>query len=151
MINQRLDENCVDDLIQFSEDFADQGFPYRLTESVAARYCSGANPTDPTAQTYGIYFDGEKLVAVMTATFCFVFPHKDNPSGRIVHISGVYTCPEFRSLGCATRLLESVARDAKQYFDADYLCCDSTLPAFFKKHGFYDSNDERLWMEIKEK
>ena len=32
----------------------------------------------------------------MTATYMFVMPHKDSPSGRIVQISGAYTNPNYR-------------------------------------------------------
>lgn len=57
-----------------------EGFPYPITEDVARIYCQGRDATAPGVQTYGV-FEDDKLVSVMTATFCVVFPCEDSPSG----------------------------------------------------------------------
>ena len=118
---QKLDNHHIKDLMAISEA---EGFPYPITEDVARIYCQGRDATAPGVQTYGV-FEDDKLVSVMTATFCLVFPCEDSPSGRIAHISGAYTLPDCRHRHYATELLTAIEADAKA-FGADYLCCDST-------------------------
>ena len=146
MINLRLDENMISDLVRLSDQ---EDFPYHLTKEDAARFCIGTTPTEQSVQTYGAYHDGKDLVSVMTATFCRIFPHKDSPNGKMVHISGAYTHPEYRNQGHALTLLNAIERDAVS-FGADYLCCDSTVDTLYQKAGFVSSpqNEERMWKKL---
>ena len=63
---QKLDNHHIKDLMAISEA---EGFPYPITEDVARIYCQGRDATAPGVQTYGV-FEDDKLVSVMTATFC---------------------------------------------------------------------------------
>ncbi len=137
MINFRLDENSVDDLISMT------GINKELAKSI----CSGENPVSPCTQVYGCYEHNE-LVAIMTATYSIVFPHEDGT--RMVHISGARTKLEHRNKGFATTLLRAIERDAIEGFHADYLCCDSTANELYKKNGFQEapSNESRLWKQL---
>lgn len=140
MINQRLDKSAVPDLVELS---GNADFPYPLTESAAYIYCKGTRPLLPTTQTYGMYYDGVRLVSVMTATFCYIFPYADCPGGKAVYISGAYTHPDFRNRRCATHLLEAIERDAAM-FGADYLCCDSAADGLCEKYGFIRISTDKI-------
>lgn len=146
MANMRLNRGSAADLAAFSET---EGFPYILNEDTARLYCRGTAPTGPGVQTYGIYDENGMLAAVMTATFCLVFPHSDSPHGRIVHISGAFTRRNCRDQHHASTLLEAIEDDARRYFGADYLCCDSTADKLYVSHGFIRTCGEtRLWKPL---
>ncbi len=144
---QKLDKTKISDLLAIS---AAEGFPCKLTEEAAEFYCRGKEPADEGVRTYGVFTDN-RLVSVMTATFCTVFPHKDSPKGRIVHISGAYTLPEFRHRHYAFELLKKIEADAAE-FGADYLCCDSTADGLYLSRGFEPApkNETRMWKALSE-
>ena len=140
MINFRLDENSVDDLLALTKG----EFP--ITREEALAICSSVHPTMPCTRVYGCYHNGTELVASMTATYSIVFPHADG--SRIVHISGASTRPDMRHKGLATTLLEAIESDARDYFHADYLCCDSIADKFYEKNGYRLAQESRLWKKI---
>ena len=145
MINLRLDENNIDELLELVKD------KYPLTEELARSICIGAHPINPCTQVYGAFSNENgksELVSIMSATYCIVFPHRDGT--RIVHISGVYTKDNFRHPGHASTLLKAIEEDAKTYFQADYICCDSTVDELYKKNGFQEApaDESRLWKPL---
>ena len=144
---QKLDDHHIHDLAQLS---GAQGFPYPIAEDSARVYCRNRGASDPGVQTYGVFEEG-KLVSVMTATFCVVFPCDDSPSGRIAHISGAYTLPAFRHRHYAAELLTAIQADAVA-FGADYLCCDSTADGLYRSFGMYPTSDDetRMWKKLNE-
>lgn len=143
---RKLNHHHIRDLIAIS---GAEGFPYPITEDIARVYCQNREASDTGVQTYGI-FEDDKLVSVMTATFCMVFPCEDSPSGRIAHISGAYTLPDHRHRHYATALLSAIEADAKA-FGADYLCCDSTADGLYLRFGMHPTSDEetRMWKKLK--
>ncbi len=145
MINLRLDKNNINELLNFTNGI------YPLTNDIAEQICWGTHPIAPCTQVYGAFHNENgksELASIMTATYCIVFPHKDGT--RMVHISGAYTKDEFRHQGYASALLKAIERDAKDYFYADYICCDSTANELYKRHGFSIAPDKetRLWKQI---
>ena len=140
----RLTKENIPDLIKLSQQ---DDFPFKLNEKMLKEYCKGEDPIKMCVQTYGVY-DDEKLIAVMTASYLNVFFHKDSPHGKTVQISGAYVIPERRSEGFGTMLLEAIKTDAKEYFKADYLCCDTYAPDFFFKNSFIISSEDRMWIMI---
>ncbi len=144
MINLRLNESNIDELLDFCKG------KYPLTKEVAHNICLGTHPVNPCTQVYGIFYNENgksKLVAIMTATYSIVFPHEDGT--RIVHISGAYTKDNFRNKGYASDLLKAIERDARDYFHADYMCCDSVANELYKKNGFKEPDVEtRLWKPL---
>ena len=143
MINLRLDENNIDELLDFCEG------KYPLTREVAHDICVGTHPVSPCTQVYGAFCNENgksELVAIMTATYCIVFPHRDGT--RIVHVSGAYTKDNFRHQGYASALLRAIEKDARTYFHADYICCDSVADSLYEKHGFQRASVTRLWKQL---
>ena len=155
---KRLTKNDIKDLINLNIE-AGNDFPYNLVGSnnlydITTYYSTGELPDKPMTQIYGYFTDISyydktvKLIGVMTATFSFVFPHKDNPNGRIVHISGAYVLRDYRHKYIATELLKYIERNAIEYFKADYLCCDSSADDLYYNNGFKQSNESRLWKPL---
>ncbi len=144
-ILHRLDKSCISALLELS---GSDGFPYVLTEEAAAIYCCGKAPANEGVQTYGIFTD-DRLVSVMAATFCVVFPCEDSPTGRIVHISGAYTLPAYRHRHYASDLLTMIEADAL-CFGADYICCDSTADGLYLRFGMEPTSEHetRMWKRI---
>ncbi|MBR3265060.1 MAG: GNAT family N-acetyltransferase [Erysipelotrichaceae bacterium] len=140
----RMKSENIDDLVEFSKQ---DGFPYAVDRNMLKEYCQGADPIKMCVQTYGVY-DDDHLISVMTATYQKVFFHPDSPSGNIVHISGAYTVPQRRSQGYGTLLLNLITKEAKEYFKADYICCDTTNVPYFSKNGFVPSNEDRMWKQL---
>ena len=145
MINLRLNENNIEELLGFCEG------KYLLSKEVARNICIGAHPVNPCTQVYGAFFNENgisELSAIMTATYSIVFPHRDG--SRMVHVSGAYTKDDFRHQGYASALLKAIERDAKDYFHADYICCDSTANRLYKKNGFHEAptDETRLWKQL---
>ena len=133
----RLNANNMSDLLTLT----DGKYP------PAREICSAVPPVAPCTRVYGCYADGE-LVAMMTATYSIVFPHKDG--SRMVQISGAYTKEEYRHQGLATKLLSLIQYDAMKYFHADYLCCDSTANGLYEKFGFKSAPEDetRMWKKV---
>ncbi len=140
----RLKEENIPDLVAFTRQ---EGFPMETDEEMVRNYCLGKDPVDMCAQTYAVY-DGDELIAVMTASFLNVFYHPDSPHGKTVHISGAFTKAERRRQGFGTMLLEKIMEDAKNCFGADYLCCDTVSPQFFGKNGFIINAEDRMWIRL---
>ena len=145
MKNFRLDENNISELLAFVDGI------YPLTEEIARKICVGTDPACPCTQVYGAFDNkGEHsvLASIMTATYSVVFPHKDG--SRIVHLSGAYTKDDFRHQGYASILLNAIEKDARYYFYADYICCDSTANELYLKNGFKvaPAEETRLWKQL---
>jgi len=145
MINFRLDENNIDELLEFVDG------KYPLTEEIAHSICIGSHPVNPCTQVYGAFSNENgksELISIMTATYCIVFPHEDGT--RMVHISGAYTKDNFRHQGYASILLNAIEKDARKYFHADYMCCDSTVNELYERHGFEKApvGEFRLWKRL---
>ena len=145
MINFRLDRNQTGDLLCLAAG------RYPLTEETAREICGGGHPSAPCTQVYGAYANGNgksELVAIMTATYSIVFPHKDG--SRMCHVSGAYTREDMRHQGYASALMRAIERDAAECFHADYLCCDSTADALYRHMGFVPAPEDetRLWKKL---
>ena len=137
-----LDETCVKDLIELSKA---PDFPCELDFEKAEIYCG----LDKSIRTFGKYNNAHRLVSVVTVTFIRVFPSKDSPNGKIAHISGAYTLPEYRGKGIMTKMLDMIIHIAKKH-GADYLCCDSIADDLYYKCGFIkpSHNETRLWKPL---
>ena len=140
----RLTKENMADLIEFSRQ---EGFPFAVDEEMIRDYCRGDDPVSMCVQTYGVY-DDDHLISIMTASYLNVFYHPDSPKGKTVHISGAFTRPEQRSKGYGKMLLDKITEDSRIYFGADYLCCDTISPQFFRKYGYVVSSEERMWIRI---
>ena len=143
MKNDRLSRDRVADLLHLAEVGR-----YPLNEKLAGELCSAEDPTGPCTLVYGLDDEDGNLVSIMTATYSITFPHEDGY--RMVHISGAYTREDCRHQGLASRLLSSIERDARTYFKAHYLCCDSTARELYERSGFQEAPEDetRMWKPL---
>jgi len=134
------EEDCLN-LIELSKEL---DFPCTLDYELAKIYCTGNS-----VETYGIYEDN-KLVSIMTATFCRVFPCQDSPTGKVIHISGAYTHPDYRHKGYASYILNYIEKIGRLY-NNDYICCDSIADNLYINNGFIKAqkNESRLWKPLR--
>ena len=139
MVVRRLEVKDIFDLFGFVDD------SHQISMELALMLCGGEKPSHPCAQIYGA-FEGAEMVSMITATYCVVYPHKDGT--KIVQLSGAYTKESERGKGYASAILEMIEHDAKVYFNADYLCCDSSADELYYKHGFKKSDESRLWKPL---
>jgi predicted acetyltransferase len=142
-MNYRLNSNNVKAIIDISKC---DDFPIEINENIASIYCNNKDSIETGTYTYGVFME-EKLVSVMTATYLLVFPHPDNPNGKITHISGAYTRPEYRHRGLASVLLKEIEKDS-MLFGSDYICCYSSADKLYEKYGFKYSTESRMWKII---
>ncbi len=144
-MNYRLTWRSISDLVKISNI---KNESYKIYKKDVKQFCKGLRPKNGTVQTYGIY-EGKQLVSIMTATYMKVFPHIHSKKGKIVHITGAYTLPEYRNKGYATKLLKAIEKDAYRY-SADYLCCDSTADDLYINNEFIyaPDNEKRMWKPL---
>lgn len=136
---KKLSIKDVDKLVLLSQE---EDFPCELDKTTAEKYCQG----NLSCQTYGLFVDNV-LVSVMTSSLCQIFPHPDNKTGNIIHISGAYTKKQFRGRYYATTILKEIEKDAIN-IHADYMCCDSSADELYLKCGFTKSSETRLWKQL---
>lgn len=123
----------------------------KLSKKQAKKFCKCVHNKDchkSISQVYGIY-DGNTLIAVMTATFCYMFPTEHSKNGKMCHVSGAFTLPKYRHQGYASKILKAIEKDARK-FGADYICCDSLADDFYIKAGwmFLEEEQSRMYKRL---
>ena len=150
MINNRLNGASITNLIKFSEEHFDG---MELAVSTACDLCDDTDPVKMCTRAYGVYKNqgnAKKLASILIAVFEQVFPNAHTSSGKVCYVSCVYTAPEFRRMGLATRLLDAVEYDAFNYFKADTLVGEANASTLYLKNGFkLDENNNRYYKQIR--
>ena len=131
MKNNRLDEDCVQDLVKLSKE---PDFPYRLTPSGAEKFCCTKYIKENTIQTYGVY-EGDTLVSIATATYTGVFPFYYPHHGLAAFVDGFFTIKEFRENNYEDTLIKAILKDAELY-GADYVIVVCEKDEVMKNYGF---------------
>ena len=60
-------------------------------------------------------FDGDRIVGTSGMSFAEKPPYFSCPSGKLGILSSMYTDPDYRRMGIATRLLDRVVNEAREY------------------------------------
>jgi len=83
-------------------------------------------------------FDGDRLIATSGVNFYRTPPNPKNTTGKTAYVSNIYTRPEYRGQGIATRLFAMAAAEAQRHG-----CGKAVLHAtdigrpLYEKYGFY--------------
>lgn len=95
-------------------------------------------------------FDDTNLIGIVGIFPYKRLPHIDYPNGYIAEIGALYVKEQYRSQGVATKLLEYALDDSKT-LGLDAYVIDCTLESYniFKKLGFVDSTENRMWKVTK--
>lgn len=131
----RLGMKNIKDLMELSQKI---DFPCSVDK--AKNFCNGKwfktlRNLGGVTQMYGMY-DGKTLIAVLTATYSYIFPTGKGLSGRVVELSGAYVVLGYRHHGIITHLARCVERDAREW-KADYICLDDKdSTAVYDEHPF---------------
>jgi GNAT superfamily N-acetyltransferase len=95
----------------------------------------------------------EKDNQVLAVAFLSIFERPANPSfitGKIGTISNVFTYPEFRRKGIATKLINRIIDEAKQCNVSKIeLYATNNGRCLYEKIGFYESSYTAMALEIK--
>jgi len=85
-----------------------------------------------------LVFDGEKLAATSGVSFFTMPPHRKNVTGKTAYISNMYTKPEYRGKGIATRLFEMLMEEAqKRGCGKAMLYATEMGRPIYEKYGFF--------------
>lgn len=97
-------------------------------------------------------FDDDKLVAT---AFLFPYnrvPHVDYPNGYVAELGAIYTDPNYRKQGIATRLLEEILKNASDDLPGVSAIVADALDGFYpiaKKQNCLDETEShRIWWKI---
>ena len=95
---------------------------------------------DNTFTAY-LAFDGGMLVATSGVNFYKTPPNPKNPTGKTAYISNMFTKPEYRGKGIATRLFEmTVAEAQKRGCGKVVLHATDMGRPIYEKFGFFIPN-----------
>ena len=105
------------------------------------RYYQRALP-DGTHTAF-LALDGDRLAGTGGVSFFQVMPTYHNPSGQKAYIMNMYTRPEYRRTGVASRTLDLLVRDARRRgVKAISLEATAMGRPLYEKYGFVRMNDE---------
>ena len=93
---------------------------------------------DGTFTAY-LAYDGETLAATSGVNFYTTPPNQKNITGKTAYISNMYTKPEYRARGIATRLFDMTAAEAKKRGCGKALLVATSMGRpIYAKYGFTD-------------
>lgn len=97
---------------------------------------------DGTHTAY-LVFDDDRFIGAGGVSYFRVMPTYHNPSGNKAYIMNMYTNPDYRRLGIATKTLELLVADAKEKgVQAISLEATDMGRPLYEKFGFVKMNDE---------
>ncbi|MCR4579138.1 MAG: GNAT family N-acetyltransferase [Treponema sp.] len=62
-----------------------------------------------------IAFDGDRVIGCAGICFLYVMPTFDHPSGKRAHLMNVYTHPDYRKKGIASKMVKLLIEEARNY------------------------------------
>lgn len=103
--------------------------------------------SDGTHTAY-LVFDGTRFIGAGGISYYRVMPTYHNPSGNKAYIMNMYTNPDYRRMGIATKTLELLVAEAKEKgIKAISLEATDMGRPLYEKFGFVKMNSE---MELPE-
>ena len=134
-INVLLAANCLPDGTDMGE-----------VEKQSRIYYERAIP-DGTHTAF-LAFAGDQVVGAGGISYYQVMPTYHNPTGRKGYVMNMYTRPEYRRMGIATRILDLLVHDARENGLA-YISLEATVAGrpLYEKYGFSALTSEmELWL-----
>ncbi|MBR3334419.1 MAG: GNAT family N-acetyltransferase [Clostridia bacterium] len=99
---------------------------------------------DGTHTAY-LAFDGDRWIGAGGVSYYRVMPTYHNPSGNKAYIMNMYTRPEYRRLGIASRMLDLLVEDARSR-QITFITLEATAMGrpLYEKYGFLAMEDEMI-------
>jgi GNAT superfamily N-acetyltransferase len=93
-----------------------------------------------------IAFDNGKIIATSGLTVFVLPPNRGCPNGKTAYISNMYTIPEYRCKGIATKLFSLTVDEAKRHGCSKILLSATDMGRpIYQKYGFEESKG---WMHF---
>ena len=87
-------------------------------------------------------FDGDRIVGTSGMSFAEKPPYFTCPSGKLGILSSMYTDPDYRRMGIATRLLDRVVNEAREYgCGTIYITASDMGVKLYTAYGFVHNNN----------
>ncbi len=91
--------------------------------------------------------DDGKIVATGSVSFYLLPPNKKLPNGKAAYIANMFTYPEYRNQGIASKLLALVVEEAKKFGCKKVLLNATEMgKAIYLKFGFKDSQGDMVYL-----
>ena len=114
-----------------------------MTEVEAKYYDYYRKALSDGTHTAYLVFDGDRFVGAGGISYYRVMPTYHNASGNKAYIMNMYTNPDYRRMGIATKTLELLVADAKEKgVKAISLEATDMGRPLYEKFGFVKMNDE---------
>lgn len=99
---------------------------------------------DGTHTAY-LVFDRDRWVGAGGISYYQVMPTYHNPSGNKAYIMNMYTHPEYRRRGIASRMLDLLVEDARSK-QITFISLEATVMGrpLYEKYGFVPMSDEMI-------
>ncbi len=95
---------------------------------------------DESKHTTFFAMEGEKVVGVGSVDYHTEMPTFSNPSGKRAFLMNIYTAPEYRHQGIATRIVEMLVEDARAKGTGSIMLEATAAGAsLYRKLGFEDA------------
>jgi len=102
---------------------------------------SAAYFADTEKHTTYLAMDGEKVVGVGSVDYHTEMPTVANPTGKCAFLMNIYTAPEHRKQGIATRIVELLIGDAKSRGVGSIMLEATEMGApLYRRLGFADAH-----------
>lgn len=90
-----------------------------------------------------LVFDGEVFIGAGGISYYTVMPTFHNPTGRKAYIMNMYTRPDYRRIGIATKTLDLLIQDAKKR-DVTSISLEATDMGrkLYERYGFISMSSE---------
>ena len=90
--------------------------------------------------------DNGKIIATGSVSFYKLPPNRWRPNGKVAYIANMFTYPEYRKQGIATKLLSLSVEDAKSR-GCKQVLLDATAMGkpLYEKFGFTDAKDYMVY------
>ena len=101
---------------------------------------SAAYFADMDKHTTYLAYDGERVVGVGSVDYHTEMPTVANPRGKCAFLMNIYTAPEYRRKGIATRIVEMLMADAREKGAGSVMLEATEMGAgLYRKMGFAEA------------
>ena len=101
---------------------------------------SAAYFADTEKHTTYLAYDGENVVGVGSVDYHTEMPTVANPTGKCAFLMNIYTAPEYRHRGIATRIVQMLIADAREKGAGSVMLEATEMGApMYRKIGFADA------------
>jgi len=134
MTYRRAENKDIFRIIEFRKILLEREDDDSLDESLSAYFNDSLNDGSLIAW---VAEEENLIVSAVCLSICSLVPRFDNPSGKVAYMTNVYTVPNHRRMGIASRLIHKASDDAAaQGVKKILLHSSDEAASFYKNLGF---------------